>query len=375
MTTTMLDTRTASHLLFATSLAILSLATCSDDLPSIPEAASSTSTGGTETMADTEAGSATTADSTGPAPMAPDDCVPEPAMELPVGIHNGLGMLIGTLLLPEGCPPFDVVLIHAGSGPTDRDGNSPLLIGSNDSLKLLAEALQQRGIASVRYDKRGVAQSADATQPELDLRFEDYSTDLTLWMDAVRAQDDFGDLTLLGHSEGALIASVASSSSAPEHLISLAGAGRPAADVLREQLSQWPDGPLLDEALAIIEQLELGNTVENVSPELDPLFRPSVQPYLISWFAYDPAEVLSELTVPSLIAAGTTDIQIPVNDAALLAAARPDAQLCIIEGMNHVLKEATLDPVSQAQAYNDPSLPVVPELIDCVVGFILDEAG
>jgi len=68
------------------------------------------------------------------------------------------------------------------------------------------------------------------------------------------------------------------------------------------------------------------------------LFRPSVQPYMISWFKYDPAAEIANLEVPVLILQGTTDLQVHVEDAKLLAKAKPDAKLRIFDGMNHVLK-------------------------------------
>ena len=72
------------------------------------------------------------------------------------------GTLAGTLEVPATPGPAPVVLIIAGSGPTDRDGNTPLLPGKNDTLKQLALGLASRGVASVRYDKRGVGASAAA---------------------------------------------------------------------------------------------------------------------------------------------------------------------------------------------------------------------
>src|ERR1700693_2281693 len=66
----------------------------------------------------------------------------------------------GTLVRPVGPGPFPAVVMVAGSGPTDRDWNSPLLPGSNGSARLLAEALAQAGIASLRYDKRAAGPHA-----------------------------------------------------------------------------------------------------------------------------------------------------------------------------------------------------------------------
>src|SRR5579872_4850595 len=77
------------------------------------------------------------------------------AAESDISLETATGTIYGTLTLPAGNAPVPIVLIVAGSGPTDRDGNSPGLPGKNDAYKLLAAALAQRGIASIRYDKRG----------------------------------------------------------------------------------------------------------------------------------------------------------------------------------------------------------------------------
>ena len=78
----------------------------------------------------------------------------------PIELTTPAGAIAGTLVMPAGAGRVPVALIIAGSGPTDRDGNSALLPGKHDAYRLLAEALAAQGIASVRYDKRGVAASA-----------------------------------------------------------------------------------------------------------------------------------------------------------------------------------------------------------------------
>lgn len=113
----------------------------------------------------------------------------------------------------------------------------------------------------------------------------------------------------------------------------------------------------------IVQTLNEGKTAEKVPEVLNVLFRPSVQPYLISWFRYDPAQEIAKLPMPVLIVQGTTDVQVSVQDAKLLAKAKPFAKLCIIEGMNHVLKNISGDKEKQMRSYIDPALPVAPKLI------------
>jgi len=119
------------------------------------------------------------------------------------------GNLAGTLLTPSGSGPFPLVVIIAGSGPTDRDGNSPLLPGANNSLRLLAEGLAERGIASLRYDKRGVGGSRAALAGEAELRFTTGADDAAAWVTKLRADPRFSTITVVGHSEGSLLGMLA----------------------------------------------------------------------------------------------------------------------------------------------------------------------
>ena len=125
-----------------------------------------------------------------------------------------------------------------------------------------------------------------------------------------------------------------------------------------------------DEAQAIFGELRQGRTVANVSPGLQALFRPSVQPYLISWIKHHPAEIIAELSVPTLIVQGTTDLQVPEAEAQRLAVAQPQAELVIIEGMNHVLKNAPSDPVTNGATYAGPTLPLADGLVAPLVVFL-----
>lgn len=288
-----------------------------------------------------------------------------------VSVEIPAGTLYGTLLVPTDVPDPPVVLIIAGSGPTDRNGNSPLIAGRNDSLKLLAEGLARRGIASLRYDKRGIAQSAGALTDESEILFEDFVDDAVAWLDALAADDRFAGTFVAGHSEGSLIGMLAAERASAQGFVSIAGPGRSAADLLRTQLADQLPAPLLEEATDVLAALEAGETVAEVSPDLASLFRASVQPYLISWFRYEPTEAIARLDMPVQIVQGTTDIQVAVAEAELLAAAVPDAELVLIEDMNHVLKEVPTgeDPLA---SYRDPTLPLADGLLDAIATFILD---
>lgn len=280
------------------------------------------------------------------------------------------GAIRGTLVVPQSDSSVPVVLLIAGSGPTDRDGNSAVLQGRNDSLKLLAESLATFGIASLRYDKRGVGESAAAGPSESDLRFEMYVDDAIAWGEQLLRDTRFGSLTIAGHSEGALIATLAAQRLPVRSMVSIAGAGRRVGDVILEQLEAQLSGSLLQNARDIIAALNAGNTTSNVRAELLPLFRPSVQPYLISLFRYDPAAEVARLITPVLIVQGTSDIQVKVIDALLLQAAAQRGSLTIIDGMNHVLKRVGTDPDAQTRSYSDPSFPIDDRLVAAMAYFI-----
>jgi pimeloyl-ACP methyl ester carboxylesterase len=279
--------------------------------------------------------------------------------------------LHSTLLLPKDTSKTTpVVLLLSGSGATDRNGNSPMLHGKNNALLMLAEGLAANGIASLRYDKRGVGESAGAMVAEADLRLDTYVDDALSWCEQLRKDKRFSAVIIAGHSEGSLIGMLAAKRCGADGFVSISGAGRSAADILRTQLAGKLPPELAVQSEAIITNLEAGKTTENPPPALDAIYRPSVQPYLISWFRYDPTKWIAALTVPVLIVQGTTDLQVGVDDAKRLAAANPKAKLLVIEGMNHVLKEVPADREKQIASYSNPDLRLAPEFLAGVVDFV-----
>lgn len=290
-------------------------------------------------------------------------------LQRPITLDTGSGELFGSLLLPKSDTPVPVVLIISGSGPTDRDGNNPDG-GRNDSLKRLAWVLAKHNIASVRYDKRGVAASLAATPDERNLTLDAYVSDAQAWGRKLKDDPRFGKLILLGHSEGALIASLAAPSVDAAAVISLSGSARPIDQVVRQQLSNHLPPSLMLRSNELLDSLKAGKTDDNVPPPLQAIFRPSVQPYLISLFRQDPAAAFATLKMPALIIQGSNDIQVGVNDAKMLKAAKPDAELALIEGMNHVMRIVPNDVKRQLASYRDPQLPLAAELGTRILGFI-----
>jgi uncharacterized protein len=297
------------------------------------------------------------------------------ATEQPARLATASGTLAGTLVVPPTNGKAPVVLIIAGSGPTDRDGNSPTLPGKNNTYRMLAEALAADGVASLRYDKRGIGESRAAGIRESDLRFDMYVDDAAEWISQLRADPRFSRVIVAGHSEGSLIGMLAANKAHADAFVSIAGVAHRASDVLRDQLRpQIGSMPtLLEASETVLRSLESGTVVDppppaiQMIPALAALFRPSVQPYLISWFKYVPADQLRALTVPVLIVQGTTDIQVSVDEARALKAAKPDVELTLIEGMNHVMKRGPTDRAQNIATYGNPDLPIVSEVPKAIV--------
>ncbi|QBG34735.1 alpha/beta hydrolase [Litorilituus sediminis] len=288
------------------------------------------------------------------------------ANEQLVSVHTETGTLQGSLLDVEG-ETKTVALIIAGSGPTDRNGNNPKMV--NNSLKMLANALGEKGISSLRYDKRGIGASKTAGLAEKNLRFEHYIEDANAWLDYLANNKQFEQIIVIGHSEGALIGMLAAHHKQVDKYISLAGVGQPIDETIRQQLSKQAEF-VLTNTIPILEKLKQGQTVDNVPNYLMSLFRPSVQPYMISWLKYDPQKEIAQLNKPILLVQGETDLQVTVADVNKLAKANNAAEKVIITKMNHIFKEASINPQANFATYNQADLPIMPELVEAIVQFI-----
>lgn len=284
-----------------------------------------------------------------------------------VKLETDTGIIEGSMLLPKTETAIPVTLIIAGSGPTDRDGNN--LQMKNNSLKMLAEGLAENGIASIRYDKRGIGKSRMAGMREIDLRFDIYVEDAKDWIALLKNDDRFSEVIVIGHSEGSLIGIIASEQAQADKFVSLAGVGEPAGKIIRKQLEAQPP-ILLEKSLPVIEKLENGEKVDTLNPILNSIFRKSIQPYLISWFKYDPQEEIRKLNIPILIVQGTNDIQVGVEEAEKLSAAKPEAEKHIIDGMNHILKDSEMERGKNMQTYSQPDLPLSSGLVELIEKFI-----
>ena len=286
-------------------------------------------------------------------------CLPQLPVRLnerSVVLNTSTGALKGKMVTPNQESGYPVVLIIPGSGPTDMDGNSAALPGKNNSLKYLAEGLAGKGIASLRYDKRGIASSASAGKDEYSMRFEDGIKDARGWIDYLSRDKRISGIYVLGHSEGALVGMAASVDN-PKVKGYISVAGQP--EVIRDMVK------------SINASLKEGKLVPDVPIGLQSLFRSSVQPYMISWYTYNPQEIIKKLKVPVLILQGDKDMQVSVKDAELLKQAQPSADYHLIGNMNHLMKTCdTMDQQRQMATYTDPALPLHKDVLILIEKFV-----
>lgn len=273
----------------------------------------------------------------------------------------------GTLVTPTAGEKVPLVIILQGSGPTDRNGNQSFM--KNDALKKLAHALADEGIASYRYDKR-IFQTQRLGIKEQDMRFDDFVTDAVTAIDHFKSGNNFSKIIVLGHSQGSLVGMLAAKERA-DAFISVAGVAQPIDSILIEQIGQQLPSLKENAAQAFVEMRNQGST-SSYNPVLESIFRPSVQPFILSWMKYNPQEEIANLEMPVLIVNGNNDLQVKETEAELLKNAYPEARLVILEDMNHILRKIEGDDLMNSKSYNEPESPLHPELVEQLVGFIKD---
>ncbi|GAB3508761.1 alpha/beta hydrolase [Spirosoma knui] len=298
----------------------------------------------------------------------------EEPLHYKINVPAGANLTIdGTLTIPnQATGPVPVVLLIAGSGPTDRDCNSGYSLKTN-AFKMLADSLVRQGIAVARYDKRGSGTNligAAAILKPQEHRFDYYVSDAVGFICQLQADKRFSNVIVAGHSEGSLVGMLAAQQTKLSKFISIAGPGRNIADVLKEQLRAGLPDTLRAVSYQIIDSLRAGHRVNRVNPFLFSLFGPKNQPGLISWMKYEPTAELKKLNANVLLINGRHDVQVPVTEAELLKAARPDAEVLLIESMNHILKDAPSDRTENLKTYTNPSLPLSPGLVTAMVQFV-----
>jgi uncharacterized protein len=262
-------------------------------------------------------------------------------------------------------PPLAVII--AGSGPTDLNGNQMGI--SNNSLLMLSDGLLKKGIATLRFDKRGIGKSSVDIKDESILTFDDFANDVVEIIHFAKTKG-YNDIYILGHSEGSLLGLIAANKTEIKGFVSISGTGQSMDEILKNQLKNQLSENYFAKTVLILDSLKMGFLVKDTPKELDVLFRPSIQPFLISLFSYHPHELLSNLKVPSLIIRGDNDIQIEMKEADILKGEAVNATIVTIEGMNHVLKIVKKDRQININSYSNSKLPISKLLVKEITAFI-----
>jgi len=271
----------------------------------------------------------------------------------------------GTLLLPNDIEKPNLVIIIAGSGPTDRDGNQNFL--KNNALKKLAVGLTDKNIATFRYDKRIVKQIRKGNVDK-NILFNDFITDAISVLDYFKNQRRFNAIYIAGHSQGSLVGLVAAKDRA-DGFISLAGAGQTIDNVILDQITKT--APMLtQDAEKVFAILRTGKTTNDYPKVLAAIFNKEVQPFISNWMSYNPQTELQKLNIPILIINGTKDLQVTEAEAELLHQAAPQSKLQIIENMNHVLVPIEGGTLENSKSYNESARTLSPEIFEAIVNFI-----
>ena len=278
--------------------------------------------------------------------------------------------LYGSFLKPLNKNNFSAVLILPEAG-ADRNGNSAGEEVRPDTYHELAMALAAKGIASLRVDKRGVGASAKAIAREDDLRFDTYVDDAVTWIKFLQAQPHVGCVAVFGHSESALVAALAAKKVKVCAIVEASGASRPFAAVMASQLKVAFDAQRLtkedyDEAVKILDQLTAGKTVAETPDKLKPLFRASVQPYLISWLNVSPVDALKTNT-PVLILQGSSDFELNSDDPRRLSASPKNVKVVMVAGADHDLK---LKSAASGKSAIAQARPLSPQVAPAIATFL-----
>ena len=273
----------------------------------------------------------------------------------------------GTLLEPKNSEIVPLVIFINDQGPTDRDGNQ--LMTKNDAIKKLAQALAKNNIASFRYDKR-ILKADKLELKEKDIRFEDFVTDVISAISHFQKENKFSDFILIGHGQGSLVAFLAAQEEKVNGLISIAGAGQSLDQQLIEQIEKQAPG-LTEDAKSAFKQLKEKGRTRNYNEALHSIFRPETQEFMASWIAYNPAEEIKKTNIPVLIIKGSEDLQVQSLEAEILKKAKPEAELILIENMNHVFRIIDEnDDITNQKSYNQAYLPISEKLVSSISSFI-----
>ena len=277
--------------------------------------------------------------------------------------------LAGTLTLPKGAGPFAAAILVAGSGPQDRDDT----ISNHKPFLVLSDYLTRKGIAVLRYDKRGIPKSTGSLDnaTTLDLASD---TEAALAYLKTRKDIDPARIGIIGHSEGAIIAPYLASRSknipwlvllaAPatsgedtllkqSELIARAGNltepqivaslsfDKEAYDLVREEKDL---AKLNEKLLTLVKSTGMDSALPPVA--LEQQLRTLTSPWFRFFLDYDPLPNLQKTTCPVLALYGQNDLQVPpkVNmplvQKAFADAGNKDADIRQFAQLNHLFQHS-----------------------------------
>ena len=271
----------------------------------------------------------------------------------------------GTLLSNGSIESQDLVIIIGDSGPTDRNGNQNFL--KSNTLKKLATALTSDSIASFRYDKRIVKQIRRGNV-NMKITFDDFVTDAKSVINYFKSQNIFSNIYVIGHGQGSLVGMLSLEDNV-DGFISVAGSGKDIGDVIVDQVNNTAR-QYIEDTRRVIKSLKEGKTTRDYPQALAAMFNLETQPFMISWMAYNPSEVIKNIDIPMLIINGTKDFQVPEEDAKLLANANTNSEFIVIENMNHVLFTIEGDNLENSKSYNESFREINSELTKTILSFI-----
>lgn len=282
-------------------------------------------------------------------------------------LTNDSIQLPGTLTYNKTLKQQPLVIFIHGSGNVDRNGNQGVLAKAN-YIKLLSEALNKNDIAFYRYDKR-TSNMANMKLLMKGVSFTDFVEDAKLAIKKFKGDNRFSSITLIGHSQGSLIAMLASKAGISKY-ISLAGPAKTIDATMIEQVRKQNGDSIAQLVDNHFKELKNNGTIKNVDPNLLAIFNKPNQLFFKTWMAFSPTEELSKLKdLPILILNGTKDLQVFESDANALHNANSASKLYVIENMNHVLKTIIKDE-DNLKSYYSADYPLSEELVNIITKFI-----
>lgn len=281
-------------------------------------------------------------------------------------VMNDSIKLPGTLTYNSELKSQPLLIFVNGSGNPDRNGNQPQFGVNGNYIKQFSEAITKKDIAFYRFDKRNVTPSNIKFIME-SYEFNDLVKDVTAVINTFKNDERFSSITLIGHSQGSLVAMMAAIEDV-DNYISLAGIGESVdKTIIRQYNAQSPDLAKIVESH--INELTTSGTIKEINPMLVGLFAKQNHQFLKSYLKLDPTVEIQKLNIPIMIINGTKDIQVEVRDAENLHKASPKSELVIINNMNHVLKTIEKDEDNMA-SYMSPDFKLSEKLVESVETFI-----